>query len=227
MTWHPEILLGLVFNGLAEYVEGTLPQPSVSSEPHACANWMYNDRLTRGFLLQYIDPCEQEFVKDATTAKACWDALKARHEKEGLVRQLQLLTEALNMSFSLDKPLLQTAATMHDLVKQAFAAGDLRCDIITSLVFLHGMESLPNLQSVVNHNLSMATTEKPYKPTDIMRLLENEQHLRDSGKSANTSSTALITRTNASIITCSNCKKNGHTANYCVSPGGGIGGKDH
>ena len=56
MTWHPEILLCLVFNGLAEYIEGTLPQPSVSSEPCAYANWMYNDHLAQGFLLQYIDP---------------------------------------------------------------------------------------------------------------------------------------------------------------------------
>lgn len=222
-TWNPEILIALTFNGLVEYVEGTLPQPDASSEPRANANWKANDRLARSFLLQYIDPQEREFVKDAATAKACWDSLKTRHEKEGPVRQLQLLTEALNMSFSPNIPLPQTAATMHNLVKRAFAAGDLTCDVITSLVFLRGMEALPNLQSVVNHNLCMATPSTPYRPTDIVRLLENEQRLRDSGKSAAT--TVLVARASPSVVTCSNCKRNGHTAEYCVSPGGGMAGK--
>ena len=130
------------------------------------------------------------------------------------------------MSFSLEKPLPETAATMHDLVKRAFTAGELTCDVITCLVFLRGLDSLPNLQSVVNHNLSMATKEKPYKPSDIMRLLENEQRLRDSGRSAASSlSTALTARANPSAPTCSNCKKQGHTADYCIAQGGGMAGK--
>ena len=55
-TWNPEILIALTFNGLVEYVEGTLPQPNVSSEPHAHANWKTNDHLAQSFILQYIDP---------------------------------------------------------------------------------------------------------------------------------------------------------------------------
>lgn len=135
-TWNQDILIALMLNSLDEYIDGTLHQPNASSEPCASANWRSNDRLARGFILQYIDSREQDTISGITMAKECWDVLKTRHEKEGPVRQLQQLTKALKTSFSLEKPLPETAAAMHDLVKQAFAASDLTCDIITCLVFL-------------------------------------------------------------------------------------------
>jgi hypothetical protein len=95
------------------------------------------------------------------------------------------------------------------------------CDVVTSLAFLYGMDSLPNLQDVVNHNLSMTTKDKP----DIMRLLENEQRLRDAGHVAiSLSAVALADRANRSVIACTNCRKNGCTTD-CISPGGGMAGK--
>ncbi|KAK2467749.1 hypothetical protein APHAL10511_000044 [Amanita phalloides] len=225
-TWNPDILIALTLNGLDEYIEGTLTQPNATSEPRTHANWKANNQLAHGFLLQYIDSRERDHVKDTTSAKACWDALKNRHEKEGPVGQLQLLTQALQMTFLNDKTLPKTAAVMDDLISRAFVAGDITRDVITSLVFLHGMNSLPHLQSVINHNLSMATKEKPYKPTDILRLLENEQRLCDTGRNPTTStSIALTTKSSCQCPTCSNCKKLGHIADYCISSGGGMVGK--
>jgi hypothetical protein len=86
-TWSSDILIALTLNGLDEYVEGTLSQPSASTDPRAHARWKANDYLACGYLLQYIDSRERQLVKHTTTtANAYWDALKDRHEKEGLVR---------------------------------------------------------------------------------------------------------------------------------------------
>ena len=118
-----------------------MSQPGAATEPRAHTHGKANDRLARGYLFQYIDPRERALVKDTTMANACRDTLKDRHAKEGPVRQLQLLTEVPKTSVSRDKPLPEAAAAMHDLVKRAFTAGDLTCNVGASLAFLHGMDS--------------------------------------------------------------------------------------
>ncbi|KAM6491094.1 hypothetical protein JOM56_013333 [Amanita muscaria] len=168
---------------------------------------------------------EQKLLATQPSAKDCWDKLKSRHENEGPVRQLQLLSQALSTSFTHDTPLPSTAAEIQGLIERAFAMGDLTYDVVTCLALLQAMGSFPNLQTLVNHNISLSTKEKPYSPANIISLLENEQRLMESNKSTSTVALAARTTNKGNPRFCSNCKKERHTADFCIAPGGGMAGK--
>jgi hypothetical protein len=104
-AWSRQIRIYLSLNGLDEYVNGTLEQPPIATEPRAHVNWQRNDHLAYNYLLQNVDENEQEYIESQESGKACWATLEARHINEGPIRQLQLLTQALSTKCSHDTPL--------------------------------------------------------------------------------------------------------------------------
>ncbi|KIL66552.1 hypothetical protein M378DRAFT_160545 [Amanita muscaria Koide BX008] len=227
--WRRQILITLTINGLKRYVQGTTMCPS-DSEPHAQSNWRKNDKLAFNFILLNIDTQEQEFVDNAavTTAKDCWDALEKRHMNLGPVplRQLQLIREGISTRFSHHTESLHaSAAKVCALAKRTVAMGELTVDALACIFILSGLDSYPHLQTIINHNASRSTKEKPYTYTDIIRLLKNEHWLLEADKTRHVStSTALAART-VKKTTCANCKKTGHSVGFCISSGGGMAGK--
>ncbi|KAF8331779.1 hypothetical protein F5887DRAFT_1175828 [Amanita rubescens] len=208
---------------------GTITRPAATTEPRAHANWGENDDLALNFILQNIDESEQEFVltdEAVTTSKACWDKLEKRHVNEGPMRQLQLIHEGMSLQFSHhDEPLPTSATKAYQLAKQTLAMGDLTADIMACLFILSGLTNYAHLRTTVNHNISQSTKDKLYTPTDIIRLLENERRLLNADKTTSSPATALLAKTKPNIPSCSNCKKPGHSADYCISPGGSMAGK--
>src|SRR6266478_1318072 len=96
--WNRQFLITLALNSLKGYVKGTVNKPD-ESEPRARANWLENDELALHLILENVDEHEQEYVAKATTSKGCWDLLEERHSKEGPMRQLQIIQEAMSTRF--------------------------------------------------------------------------------------------------------------------------------
>ena len=76
--------------------------------------------------------------------------------------------------------------------------------------------------------MSAAMEKNPFTSVQLCSYLDGEQSLlnSDSERSPAADSIALSTQTQpGSQVVCTNCKRNGHTAVYCISPGGGMAGK--
>jgi hypothetical protein len=195
--WNRQFLITLALNSLKGYVKGTVNKPDKNAEPRAHANWLKNDELALHLTLENINEHEQEYVADATTSKGCWDLLEERHSKEGPMRQLQIIQEAMSTRFSSTESFTVAGTKQCKLAKRVIAMGELTYNVMASLFLLAGITPFPHLRTTVNHNISNSTKETPYTAAQILRLLENEQRLLDADKpSTSSTSIALVAKTN-------------------------------
>ena len=236
--WYEDMLIHFMGNCLFDYIEGDTTTPSTTLEPCAHKNWLANDQQAWSIIAGSIDPSEQTYIKlkggGATTAKAAWTALKARHENEGPIHQVNLLQKALATKCTKEIPLPEMGHQICEDIKRAFTIGTLNKDLLCCIALMNALEDFPHLCTTVSTGLTNSK-EGSYMSESILLLLETEQALRDADTlkcSCNNlliESIALTTQTKSlksnNIPTCSTCKRTGHTSLYCIMPGGGMAGK--
>lgn len=76
---------------------------------------------------------------------------------------------------------------------------DLTADVMACLFILSSLTNYVHLRTTVNHNISQSTKDKLYTPTNIIRLLKNEQQLLNADKSTSPT-TALLPRPNPMFL---------------------------
>ena len=121
--WYEDMLIHMMGNCLFDYIEGDALAPSATIEPPVHKNWLANDRQAWSIIAGSIDPSERTYIRleggGATTAKAAWTNLKARHENEGPIRQVNLLQKVLaakcTKDASLPKRDIRSAKTSNEL----------------------------------------------------------------------------------------------------------------
>lgn len=216
--------------GLLGYILGERVKPSSTTEPRAHENWIENDHFAYTAIAMNVSNDDEAKLDMSKGAKVAWDTLKERHQNNGPIRQVDLLRTALNMKCKKGTPLPKTCCEICDAVDQAFAMGTFTVDLFRCIAIINSLKDFPHIHSSILRDLRMSTKEKPYTSKDIRHYLESKQTLHTvSEKPSHTSDIALATRTSntrsSNIPTCSNCKHQGHSNQYCISPGGGMAGK--
>ncbi|KAF8223138.1 hypothetical protein L208DRAFT_1079099, partial [Tricholoma matsutake] len=193
------------------YITGDLPQPT-SVEPRAHSNWRANSCLAYAIIASR--------------------ALRAHHQKEGLVRQVALLQQALSIQCTTNTPLPKTAEKICMLIERAFAMGSITPDLLCCIALLNSLSAnFPHAHSIISCDIAVSMVSAPYTSKDICLFLENEQSLQENDHHIyNTHSLTLAVSSkpprSTSAVICSNCKHPGHIIPYCVSKrGGGMEGK--
>lgn len=238
--WTDKLKDALILNGIYAYVFDTIsPRPGADLEPRAHANWGLNDRLA----ISALDDAEhRDLITDQGAAK-CFADLKARAQREGPIKQIALLQEALSTYCSTNEPLPVTAGRITDTVKRAFDIGTIDRDLFTCIALLNSLNdpSFESLQNSVSTLISRSTQSSPCDPTDIRILMENAQNILNA-KAKSNQATAFSARGGGrptdlpghnhgpGATCCENCfslKKpcRGHTKAFCVRKGGGMAGK--
>ena len=203
-----------------------------------CKNRLANDRQAWSIIARSIDPSECTYIRlkggGATTAKAACTNLKAWHENEGPIHQVNLLQKALAAKCTKDTSLPETGRQICKDIKQAFAIGGLNQDLLCCIALMNALEDLPHLCTTVSTSLTNSKSSS-YTSEDILLLLETEQSLcnmdalKRNRNNQIIESTALAAQSklpkSTNIPTCSLCKRPGHTNAYCVMPEGGMAGK--
>ena len=228
--WSRDMRHYLTINGLLSYILGERTKPSQSTEPRAYENWVENDRFAFTAIAMNISDDDEAELDMEKGSKTAWDTLRDRHQNEGPIRQVDLLRTALNMKCRKGTPLPQTCREIYDAVDQAFAMGDFTVDLFRCIAIINSLEDFPHIRSSILRDLRTSTKDKEYTSKDIRHYLESEQTLHAvTEKSTNASDIALAARTSNAksfnIPTCSNCKRQGHSNQYCISPGGGMARK--
>ncbi|KAF5386082.1 hypothetical protein D9615_002562 [Tricholomella constricta] len=233
-TWARDFENELIMNGLWEYAFDPPLRPHEVYEPRANRNWAHNDRLTCAFIATGVASSERQFISKEG-AKACWLAIRSRHEGSGPVQQVRLLQEALSTKCSLDKPLTETIDSIFEKIDRAFAVGKVSSDTLKCIACLSSLsdKAFAHARSNISRDIAAATGDKPYKSTDIRRYLENEQTLINGDKADATGATAFAAKPQSNRRTeliCSKCLERGrpakgHTKEWCILEGGGQEGK--
>ena len=156
---------------------------------------------------------EYDFINgtDLPTAKHAWDALKAQHEVQGPIQQVLLIQEAMDIHYSHSgKQLSITSSKFADLNKRIWYMGTPSHNLFLCILMINGLSGeFTDVQSSLACELARATTDQPYKPTDICRALDVEQQLISGDKKG--CDVVLAAQSNQprrghSSFACSNCK---------------------
>lgn len=83
-TWKFEVEMLLTREELWFAVAEEKPEPETDA-------WRKSDKKARATIALCVDPSQYTLIKDCTTARAVWEALKSYHEKSTTTSQLSLL----------------------------------------------------------------------------------------------------------------------------------------
>ena len=209
------------------YLNGTLSCPDVTTHAAAHHIWVGNDRSLRAFILEHISPKEYDIASPFGTACATFDGLRLRHEKLGLHAQINLLRKALDVYYEPGTPMLTTSKELRTLHDRITKMGKIDDDKLFTVLIINSLgRNYASLQSTI-HGM---TDEPNFSSSVALKRIETEAslELRRAELTAHTSSVALSAsapKVKRSDVVCSNCKRQYHTADFCVRPGGKMAGK--
>ncbi|KAG5334214.1 hypothetical protein C0989_003974 [Termitomyces sp. Mn162] len=142
--WSNKLEIFLQQSGLNKYIfapeskpDCLITEPNASIEPIAHANWLANNDLIIGVIQAAISEAEQDGLKTDRSAKECYNALKARAQCKGLVKQVALICKALTTYAPVAKPIEATAWKICDLINRAFVIGSIDRDFLKCIVLLN------------------------------------------------------------------------------------------
>ena len=225
--WSRDMHHSLTINGLLSYILEERARPSQSTEPRAYENCAENNRFNFTTITMNVSDDNEVELDMEKGSKAAWDTLRDTHQNEGPIWQVDLLQTTLNMKCKKGTPLPQTCQEIYNTIYQAFPMGDFTVDLFRCVAIINSLKDFPHIHSSILCDLRTSTKDKEYTLKDIHHYLESEQTLHAvTEKSTTTSDIALaMCMSNAksfNIPTCSNCKCQGHSNQYCTSPGGGM-----
>ena len=229
-------LLALSF-GLESWLSGSFLCPDLSAALDAHYIWNRNDGALRAFIQTHVSTPDANAISRLPSFHLMYSRLWLIHEQQGTFAQVQLFLKALKVDFEYDKPLEETLATIENYAQRILSMGPLSDDHIVCMLILNAMmNNFGPLQHSIT-SLSGASTLSSL-------LLGN--HIRDEAAfirccteagltpnpyssvpvaSPSSAFAAVSSRSRTSRPTCANCKKDMHSTDYCLAPGGKMAGR--
>jgi hypothetical protein len=155
-----------------------IPGPSVSSDERA--EWLYKDKEARAQIKLILDDEPLYYVRDALTAKECWDMLSVWYKNMWTPRIPLLVDKVFRSKLSDSKPL---GPQMDALIRAARIIQSLGLGLDDKLVAISIISSLPSSLSTLKTILLVTTELSELSPEHVWsRVVSDEQHrVHDSG----------------------------------------------
>ena len=235
LEWSHTLSLSACQCGLCPWLDSSLPCPDPSNSADANYVWLQNDDALSAFILRQVSPADINNTNNCTTAFQIFECLRVLHENQGAYAQISLLMKALELRLSYDTSLHDTVAEARNFYQRIIAMGKIKDDDIFTAILLHMMsrdfihlqQSVQNMTHLPSFNFEM-----------IIRCILDEDALirchKELSQPANPLSPTTISSQSAFLAHahprgpkpfCTNCKRENHTADFCISPGGKMAGK--
>ena len=210
--------------GFTKWLKGTLPQPDAALHPKAHDIWEMNDCSLRGFICVHISKADYNAVSHLSTSHLIFKELQQCHEKLWVHAQLLLLKKALDFRYSRDAPFCDGADEILAMHTRIANMGPVDLDQIKIILLLN---AFGNNHEHLQSSLYAAMDSPSFRANTIIRCLQHEDTInRARAAQSGTNPTALAAvRRDKPPRLCSNCKKDGHLATYCILLGRGMAGK--
>jgi hypothetical protein len=208
----------------SRWLKGTLPQPDATTHAKAHEIWETNDCSLRGFIFEHISKADYNAVSHLATSHLIFNELCQRHEKLRPQAQLILLKKALDFCYDPNLPFCDGADEIIAMHTQFVNIGPIDLDHIKIILLLNAFsDRWEHLQSSLWSSLNSPN----FGVNSILRRLQQEDARARScaAQSGDTATALAAIRKDKPPRICSNCQKEGHVANFCIKPGGGMAGK--
>ncbi|KAI0253235.1 hypothetical protein BJV78DRAFT_1153128 [Lactifluus subvellereus] len=227
LEWSRRLIHGLSICQIDDYPLGKLPCPNPNIDPAGHHAWVGNDRMILNFMRSQIYASEEREIAECDTSAEAYHILQARHEKRSGMTQLQLIQRLGQIWFNDDPQNFETQlAHWRDLVYQIDNIG--RIDA-SRLGLLYLFQNLKVSHPTVHDALAPAImdgsmTEEMFvlrmRYYFEMRAAQAAQTYIGGQPGLDVALPAFTPR----VVVCNNCKKGGHTFEFCVAPGGKLAG---
>src|SRR6266851_636836 len=210
--------------GFMRWLKGTLPHLDAILHPKAHDIWETNNCSLRGFIYTCISKLDYTAISHLSTSHLIYVELQQCHEKLGLQAQLILLKKALDFHYNPDGPYCDGAEEILAMHSRIANMGPVDLDQIKVILLLNAFR---NNSEHLQSSLYSIMDSPSFGANTILCHLQQEDtiihaHADQSGNAATT--LTAICRDKPPYV-CSNCKKEGHLASYCIQTGEGMVGK--
>lgn len=204
-TWKFQMEMFLTREELWHTVDEVKPEPETDA-------WRKADKKARATIGLCIEQSQYPLIKDCTTARAVWDALKAYHEKSTITSQLSLLIRLCDSKLGESGDVERHLLEMDTLFDKLENAG---LDLEEKLKIAMVLRSMPESY----HFLASALEARPDDDITmelVRSKLMDEYHkrLERCGKSSSKEQ-VLKTQKASTEKVCFFCKKPGHFKRDC------------
>ena len=196
---------------------------------------MHNDDALSAFILRHVSPTDIDHTNSCSSAHQLFECLRVLHENQGAYAQISLLIKALDVCLSYDTPLRDTLSELRSYYHRIVAMGKIKDDDIFAAILLHSMsgdflhlqQSVQNMTHLPNFNSEMIARRILEEDTLIRRRKELGQWVNPNDHVILSSQMVHVaqTRPRAPKPFCTNCKKDNHTVDFCISVGGKMAGR--
>jgi hypothetical protein len=246
-TWSSKIRDNLAICGLGGHIKELKggekrPIPDSLTQPVTHDNWTTNDAIACAYIRLNCATIESELLDDVESAYECWKALENYHLNEGPVKQVNLIQNALSQRVARDKDQLTNCRKIREDIHHAFRMpGSITEETFINITLLIVLGSgHEHMRAMIQRDMQAATKETPFLSDHILLYLEQDLQLLlgDEQRSGTADAVALAAQSSqargggrscggrsSSSECCSNCKRPGHTADFCVRAGGGMAGR--
>ena len=234
LEWSRTLRLSVRQCSLRPWLENSLPCPNPSASPDTHYIWMHNDDALCTFMLHRVLPADFDHTNSCTSASQLFECLRILHENQEAYAQISLLIKALDICLSYKTPLCDTLSELHSYYQYIIAIGKIKDDDIFTAILLHSMsgdfvhlqQSVQNMRHLSNFNSEMIAKRILDEDALICRRKELGQRANPNDLVTLTSQTIHVTqtRTHTPKPFCTNCKKDNHSVNFCISAGGKMAG---
>jgi gag-polypeptide of LTR copia-type len=180
-----------------------------------------NDQSLRAVILSHVSDYDYESVSHLPTSHAVFEELRKTHEQS----QMILVKKAMEMRFRPDVPLSKTVEEIDALHFKIVNMGPIDNDQLKAVFLLNALND--NFEDIHYHLMSMADDPSFSSKTIIRRLRQEDSLMRRRAEqnSQTLSITFAAQGRGRPRPACTNCKKLGHLADFCVQPGGKMAGR--
>jgi gag-polypeptide of LTR copia-type len=167
-------------------VNGDLTMPGPSASPDERAEWLYKDEEARGQIRLTLDDKPLDYIRDARTAKECWDKLSVWYKNKWTPRIPLLLAKVFRSTLSDNEPL---GPQIDALIRAARIIESLGLALDDKLVAFSIISSLPSSLSTLKTIMLVTTELSELSPENVWsrvvfderRRVLNSGVLRQSG----------------------------------------------
>ena len=219
MEWRRRLKFLALANGLASWLDGSLPCPDATLAPDANFIWLRNDGTLQAFIQTHVSPSDGHLIENEATSHRMLVTLKNR------------------IDFTYDSPLCDTLSDLCSYYQRISAGGQLKQDDIFSVLILNGLskhfgplqQSLNSLSQTPNFNSEMLANHILDEDALIRRRVEAGQspnpYAISSAPGSSSAFAAIQSQPKIPHVVCTNCKRETHGTDYCIAPGGKMAGR--
>jgi transposase InsO family protein len=246
LEWSRELINGLKMAQLHVYPLGLLSCPSQHTDRISHRNWRGNNQMVLGYIATHIFPAESQHIANCATSADAYQSLRQRHEKRGGLKQTQLIQQLMHVKF--DRSLVNSDHIMthvHDIVYHVEQIGHVDVAKLACLFIVHGLRTthpsvhealapelkdgtitLDSLEQELNYQYDLESSTNPdLLAFPSMSPILPQLPLSSVQSSPSSPNVALPASLPPWANICPNCKRHGHSIEFCIVKGGHMEGR--